>query len=73
MKVTRILATIPAKDLRRAQAFYEEKLGLRKREERPDGIEYGAGDGTTRRHPPSAERAIEYPCSSRSVLASCSW
>ena len=46
MKVTRILATIPARDLRRAQAFYEDKLGLHKREERPDGIEYGAGDGS---------------------------
>ena len=46
MKVTRIIATIPAKDVKRAQAFYEEKLGLSKGEERSDGIVFQAEDGT---------------------------
>ncbi|HJR45763.1 MAG TPA: VOC family protein [Actinomycetota bacterium] len=41
-----VYATIPAKDLQRARAFYEEKLGLKPKEERPDGLMYeGSGGG----------------------------
>ena len=38
-------ATIPAQDLQRARAFYEEKLGLKPTEERPEGLIYGS-DGS---------------------------
>jgi hypothetical protein len=33
-------------------------------------IEYGDGDGTTRRHPPCGSGFITYPRSSASLLAS---
>jgi len=38
-------ATLPAKDLARARAFYEEKLGLKPAEDSPDGLRYECGDG----------------------------
>ena len=38
-------ATIPAQDLERARAFYEEKLGLKPKEERPDGLWYELAGG----------------------------
>ncbi len=37
---TRAYATIPAQDLARAKAYYEEKLGLKPTEERPEGLIY---------------------------------
>ncbi len=37
---TRGYATIPAQDLARAKAYYEEKLGLKPSEEGPDGLTY---------------------------------
>lgn len=40
-----VSAMIPAQDLDRARAFYEEKLGLNAPEERPDGLEYECGGG----------------------------
>lgn len=40
-----VSATIPAQDLGRARAFYEEKLGLKPSQERPDGLEYECGAG----------------------------
>jgi len=41
--------TLPAEDLKRARAFYEEKLGLETeaRENMPEGIFVHAGKGTT--------------------------
>lgn len=38
-----VYAMIPAKDLARARAFYEEKLGLKPAEERPEGMRYECG------------------------------
>lgn len=38
-------ATIPAQDLARARAFYEEKLGLKPAEDRPEGLRYECGGG----------------------------
>ena len=38
-------ATIPAQDLQRARTFYEEKLGLKPSEERPEGLIYESGGG----------------------------
>ena len=40
-----VSATIPAKDLARARAFYEEKLGLKPAEESPEGLRYECRDG----------------------------
>ena len=40
-----VYATIPAKDLARARAYYEEKLGLKPAEERPEGLRYECGGG----------------------------
>jgi predicted enzyme related to lactoylglutathione lyase len=42
----RAAATIPAKDLKRARAFYSEKLGLSPKEERADGLVYELAGGT---------------------------
>lgn len=42
----RVDATIPAQDLARARAYYEEKLGLKPAEERPDGLIYKMNDGS---------------------------
>ncbi len=42
----RVSATMPAQDIKRAKAFYEEKLGLKPAEERYDGLYYECGDGT---------------------------
>ena len=39
----RAMATLPAQDLDRARRFYEEKLGLKPSEERPDGLTYECG------------------------------
>ena len=40
-----VYATIPAQDLARARAYYEEKLGLKPEEERPEGLRYRCGSG----------------------------
>ncbi len=42
----RVYATIPAQDLARAKAYYEEKLGLKPAEERSDGHYYECAEGT---------------------------
>ncbi|MDN7024247.1 VOC family protein [Methanoculleus sp. FWC-SCC1] len=41
-----IMPTLPVADMARARKFYEEKLGLRFREEREAGALYDAGGGT---------------------------
>lgn len=43
---TTVSAMIPAQDLDRARAFYEEKLGLKPTEERSDGLQYECGGGS---------------------------
>ena len=40
-----VAARIPAQDLERAKAFYEDKLGLKPSEERPGGVRYRCGNG----------------------------
>lgn len=40
-----VYATIPARDLERARSFYDQKLGLRPTEERPEGLRYECGNG----------------------------
>ena len=42
----RIHATLPATDLQRALAFYEEKLGLTPSEETPGGVMYECAGGS---------------------------
>jgi predicted enzyme related to lactoylglutathione lyase len=39
-------AYIPAKDIARARRFYEDKVGLRAKEERNGGVVYAFADGT---------------------------
>jgi catechol 2,3-dioxygenase-like lactoylglutathione lyase family enzyme len=41
-----IIATLPAEDIDRARAWYEEKLGLKPSREQPDGLMYDCGNGT---------------------------
>jgi catechol 2,3-dioxygenase-like lactoylglutathione lyase family enzyme len=41
----KVAARLPAQDLRRARAFYSEKLGLEPVEERPGGLLYRCGEG----------------------------
>jgi catechol 2,3-dioxygenase-like lactoylglutathione lyase family enzyme len=41
-----VMPTLPVVDLQRARKFYEEKLGLRLREEMPGGVLYDCGGGT---------------------------
>jgi catechol 2,3-dioxygenase-like lactoylglutathione lyase family enzyme len=41
-----IIASLPAADIDRARAWYEEKLGLKPSRERPDGLIYDCGAGT---------------------------
>lgn len=41
-----VFASIPAADVERAKAWYEEKLGLTPSQEMPDGAMYRCGDGT---------------------------
>jgi catechol 2,3-dioxygenase-like lactoylglutathione lyase family enzyme len=43
----RVSARLPARDLDRARAFYRDKLGMEPAEERPGGLRYEAGGGTT--------------------------
>lgn len=43
----RVATRLPARDLDRARAFYREKLGLEPAEERPGGLRYEAGGGTS--------------------------
>ncbi len=40
-----VAARLPAQDLKRAKAFYAEKLGLEPVEERPGGLLYRCGGG----------------------------
>ena len=37
LKIKRVGTAIPAEDVKRARAFYEQKLGLKPSEETPDG------------------------------------
>ena len=41
----RVATRLPARNLRRARAFYSEKLALDPAEERPGGLLYRCGDG----------------------------
>jgi catechol 2,3-dioxygenase-like lactoylglutathione lyase family enzyme len=41
----KVATRLPAQDLRRARAFYSEKLGLEPLEERPGGLRYRCGEG----------------------------
>jgi catechol 2,3-dioxygenase-like lactoylglutathione lyase family enzyme len=41
-----VAARIPVRDLKRARAFYAEKLGLEPVEERPGGLRYRCGSGS---------------------------
>jgi len=41
----RVAARLPARDLRRARAFYADMLGLEPSEERPGGLLYRFADG----------------------------
>jgi catechol 2,3-dioxygenase-like lactoylglutathione lyase family enzyme len=41
----KVATRLPAQDLRRARAFYSEKLGLEPVEERPGGLRYLCGEG----------------------------
>ena len=43
---TPIVPYIPVKDMVRARKFYEEKIGLRAREEYAGGVIYECGDGS---------------------------
>lgn len=43
---SRAMPTIAVSDLDRAKDFYGGTLGLRVKDERPDGIRYEAGEGT---------------------------
>ena len=45
LETYRAYATLPVQDLARARAFYEEKLGLKPTDERPDGLVYELGEG----------------------------
>lgn len=40
------MTTLPAADITRARQFYEEKLGLRPKNENPDSVMYECGNGT---------------------------
>src|SRR5882757_5804413 len=40
-----VAARLPAQDLKRAKAFYADKLGLTPTEERPGGLRYQCGNG----------------------------
>jgi catechol 2,3-dioxygenase-like lactoylglutathione lyase family enzyme len=40
-----VAARLPAQDLKRARAFYADKLGLTPVEERPGGLRYRCGNG----------------------------
>lgn len=43
---SRVVCTLPAKDMERAKAFYKEKLDLSPMREGPEGVAYECGDGT---------------------------
>jgi catechol 2,3-dioxygenase-like lactoylglutathione lyase family enzyme len=45
LKDGRVATRLPAQDLRRARAFYAEKLGLEPSEERPGGLLYRCASG----------------------------
>jgi catechol 2,3-dioxygenase-like lactoylglutathione lyase family enzyme len=45
LKDGRVAARLPAQDLRRARAFYADKLGLEPSEERPGGLLYRFANG----------------------------
>ena len=46
LQASRIYAYIPAKDVTRARAFYEQKLGFKPKQESDDGIVYEFGKQT---------------------------
>jgi predicted enzyme related to lactoylglutathione lyase len=46
LQTSPIYAYIPVKDLARARAFYEQKLGLRPKREMPGGVLYAFGKDT---------------------------
>ena len=41
-----VAARLPAQNLKRAKAFYADKLGLTPTEERPGGLHYQCGNGS---------------------------
>lgn len=45
LKNSDVAARLPAQDLKRAKAFYRDKLGLEPDEERPGGLRYRCGSG----------------------------
>jgi catechol 2,3-dioxygenase-like lactoylglutathione lyase family enzyme len=45
LEPSKVATRLPAQDLRRARAFYSEKLGLEPVEERPGGLLYRCGEG----------------------------
>ena len=45
LETATVYATIPAQKLDRARSFYEEKLGLKPAEERPEGLRYECAGG----------------------------
>lgn len=51
----KVAATIPAQQLDRARAYYDEKLGLKPTEERPEGLVYECGGGSFLLFPSSGE------------------
>src|SRR5262245_25897742 len=46
LQLAPMYAYIPAKDVKRARKFYEEKVGLRPQREIMGGVAYGFGKGT---------------------------
>ena len=45
LKINQSAAAIPAQDIKRARSFYEQKLGLKPKEEQPDGsVFYQTGE-----------------------------
>jgi catechol 2,3-dioxygenase-like lactoylglutathione lyase family enzyme len=45
LEPSKVATRLPAQDLRRARAFYSEKLGMEPVEERPGGLLYRCGEG----------------------------
>ena len=45
LKDAEVMAMVPVKDIKEAEKFYSETLGLNKVDENPGGITYKCGDG----------------------------
>ena len=46
LKTARLIPYIPASNVTRARAFYEQKIGLKPKEEHAGGVFYECGDGS---------------------------